>query len=42
LKPEQTVPLVMVWSEGEDEPPVRAFRELVKEWLKTKRLWPGQ
>lgn len=39
LKPEQTVPLVMVWSQDEDEPPVRAFRELVKEWLKTGQLW---
>jgi DNA-binding transcriptional LysR family regulator len=40
LQPEQSVPLVMVWPEQESDPPMRAFRELVKEWIKAKKLWP--
>jgi LysR family transcriptional regulator, benzoate and cis,cis-muconate-responsive activator of ben and cat genes len=40
LQPQQTVPLVMVWPEQESDPPMRAFRELVKEWIKAKKLWP--
>jgi DNA-binding transcriptional LysR family regulator len=40
LVPQQTVELVMVWSEEEDSPPVAAFRRLVTEWKLAGRLWP--
>lgn len=39
LKPQQTIPLVMVWAKEGDDPAVRAFRDLVKEWLRTGKLW---
>lgn len=39
LKPAQTVPLVMVWSNDGDDPSVAAFRALVKEWLQADKLW---
>ena len=39
LKPQQTIPLVMVWAKDGDDPAVVAFRELVKEWLRDGRLW---
>lgn len=39
LKPALTVPLVMAWSQDAETPPVRAFRDLVGEWVKAKRLW---
>jgi DNA-binding transcriptional LysR family regulator len=39
LKPQQTIPLVMVWAKDGDDPAVAAFRELVKEWLREGRLW---
>jgi DNA-binding transcriptional LysR family regulator len=32
LKPVQRVPLVFVWQEDNDSPPVQRFRELVLEW----------
>ena len=38
LKPLHHIPLVMVWAAQGDDPAVKAFRELVKEWLKNKRL----
>ncbi|HMJ92217.1 MAG TPA: LysR substrate-binding domain-containing protein [Candidatus Acidoferrum sp.] len=41
LKPVQRVPLVLVWQEDEDPPPVQRFRELLLEWKRTGRLWPG-
>jgi DNA-binding transcriptional LysR family regulator len=41
LTPKQTVPLVLVWSRDSDEPSVTAFRELVKVWLRDKKLWPN-
>lgn len=41
LKPQQTIPLVMVWSKDGDDPAVVAFRELVKEWLRDGKLWAG-
>lgn len=39
LKPQQTIPLVMVWAKEGDDPAVVAFRELVKEWLRAGKLW---
>lgn len=38
LKPVQRVPLVFVWQEHDDPPPVRRFRELLLEWKKTGQL----
>ena len=38
LKPRHVIPLVMVWAGQGDDPAVKAFRELVKEWLKTRKL----
>ena len=40
LVPEHTVDLVMVWSDRDDSRPAAAFRDLIKEWLTTKNLWP--
>ena len=39
LKPVQTVPLVLVWQEDEDAPPVQRFRELLFEWKSAGKLW---
>lgn len=39
LKPEQSVPLVLVWQEDEDTPPVQRFRELLSEWSSAGKLW---
>ena len=39
LKPVQTVPLVFVWQEDEDAPPLQRFRELLFDWNKTGKLW---
>jgi LysR family transcriptional regulator, benzoate and cis,cis-muconate-responsive activator of ben and cat genes len=39
LRPAQTVPLVLVWSEIHDAPPVQRFRELISEWHKAAKLW---
>lgn len=39
LKPQQTIPLVMVWAKDGDDPAVAAFRELMKEWLRDGKLW---
>jgi DNA-binding transcriptional LysR family regulator len=39
LKPQQTIPLVMVWAKEGDDPAVVAFRELVREWLRDGKLW---
>jgi DNA-binding transcriptional LysR family regulator len=39
LKPSHTVPLVLVWREDEDPPPVQRFRELLQEWKSAHRLW---
>jgi len=39
LKPRVTVPLVLVWHEDEDPPPVQRFRELLLEWKKSGLLW---
>ncbi len=38
LKPVQKVPLVFVWREDADEPPVRRFRELLIEWKAASKL----
>src|SRR5688572_1258927 len=38
LKPVQSVPLVLVWQEDEDAPPVQRFRELLLEWKTTGKL----
>ncbi len=42
LTPLQSVPLVMVWRDGHDEPPAAAFRALIAEWLKSGRLWRAE
>lgn len=39
LRPEATVPLVFVWAEHDDSPPVQRFRELLLEWRKSRALW---
>lgn len=39
LKPAVTVPLVLVWQEDEDAPPVQRFRELLVEWQRAGKLW---
>lgn len=39
LKPGQSVPLVLVWQEDEDAPPLQRFRELLLEWKRAGRLW---
>src|SRR6185436_4459782 len=39
LKPLQLVPLVFVWQEDENSPPVQRFRELLLEWKRTGKLW---
>jgi DNA-binding transcriptional LysR family regulator len=41
LKPVQCVPLVFVWQEDEDSPPVQRIRELLLEWKASGRLWHG-
>ena len=38
LKPLATIPLVMVWAGEGDDPAVKAFRDLVKDWQKRKKL----
>lgn len=42
LSPTLTVPLVLVWQEDEDAPPLSRFRELVGEWLEAGKLWNGR
>ena len=39
LKPVHRVPLVFVWQEDDDSPPVRRFRELLLEWKGDHKLW---
>lgn len=39
LKPVQFVPLVFVWREDDDPPPVQRFRELLLEWKRDRKLW---
>lgn len=39
LKPLQRVPLVFVWQEDDDSPPVQRFRELLLEWKAGGKLW---
>lgn len=39
LKPIQRVPLVFVWQEDEDAPPIQRFRELLLEWKSAGKLW---
>jgi len=41
LKPVLRVPLVFVWQEDGDSPPVQRFRELLLEWKTSGKLWPG-
>jgi DNA-binding transcriptional LysR family regulator len=41
LKPLQHVPLVFVWQEDRDSPPVQRFRELLLEWKTARKLWEG-
>jgi len=38
LKPVQSVPLVLVWHEDEDAPPLQRFRELLLDWKNAGRL----
>jgi DNA-binding transcriptional LysR family regulator len=41
LRPLQSVPLVFVWQEDHDAPPVQRFRELLLDWKNAGKLWPG-
>ncbi|KAB2662536.1 MAG: LysR family transcriptional regulator [Verrucomicrobia bacterium] len=41
LTPRSSVPLVLVWHEDDDPPPVRRFRELLLEWNAAGKLWRG-
>src|SRR5687767_6143207 len=41
LNPVQRVPLVFVWQEDDDSPPVQRFRELLLEWKDAGKLWHG-
>jgi len=41
LKPVQQVPLVFVWQEDADSPPVQRFRELLLEWKRSGQLLLG-
>ncbi len=41
VTPEHSVPLVMVWNPDELSPAVKAFRDLMSEWLKSGKLWGG-
>lgn len=42
LHPAVTVPLVLVWREGELPPAVERFRDLLVEWKAAGRLWQGR
>lgn len=42
VTPARTVPLMMVWNPEDDSPPVKAFRDLMGEWLKQGKLWAGE
>lgn len=37
LKPVVTIPLVMVWSRDGDDPAVTAFRQIVGEWIRSRK-----
>ncbi|MES2707721.1 MAG: LysR substrate-binding domain-containing protein [Verrucomicrobiota bacterium] len=39
LTPARTVPLVLVWQEDQDPPPMRRLRELLTDWQQNGRLW---
>lgn len=39
LTPHFAVPLVLAWKEGREEPPVAAFRQLLSEWVRKRRLF---
>ncbi len=39
LSPALTVPLVLVWQQDAETPPVLRFRELLGEWLEKGKLW---
>lgn len=41
LQPVHRVPLVLVWREDDDSPPVQRFRELLLEWKRANKLWVG-
>jgi DNA-binding transcriptional LysR family regulator len=40
LVPVFSVPLVIVWQQDADAPPIQRFRELLMEWKATDQLWP--
>jgi DNA-binding transcriptional LysR family regulator len=39
LQPRFAVPLVMVWRGDHENPPLEAFRALLAEWVKSRKLW---
>lgn len=39
LRPQETIPFVMVWAKEGNDPAVAAFRELLKEWQRDGKLW---
>jgi DNA-binding transcriptional LysR family regulator len=42
LKPVQSVPLVLVWHEDQDAPPLQRFRELLLAWKQAGKLTGGR
>jgi DNA-binding transcriptional LysR family regulator len=42
LQPAFRVPLVLVWREDDDSPPVQRFRELVLKWKTAGKLWTAR
>jgi len=39
LNPTGSVPLVLVWKDEREDPPMTAFRSLVDEWVNAGKLW---
>ncbi|MGV3659255.1 MAG: LysR family transcriptional regulator [Prosthecobacter sp.] len=39
LRPQVSIPFVMVWAKEGNDPAVAAFREMVKEWQREGKLW---
>jgi len=41
LRPQRTVPLVVVWHEDDDPPAAQRFRKLLLDWKASGNLWEG-
>jgi DNA-binding transcriptional LysR family regulator len=42
LTPQQSIPLVMVWKELQQDPPAAAFHDLVASWVRQGILWRAE